>query len=250
MSELAPVDVASATLVPQPFEAEFFGGPCFRLVLSPVANPRALERQLTNLLAEAQAHYAKLVTARVPRSDSGATDVLQRAGFRQIETLITFERALDDTVPLEENRSVRLAEPADFAACIGIGRSAFHTDRFHADDRIPKQAADALKARWVANSLAGRADASFVALAGGRPVGFNLCLKRNSVAVIDLIAVARAQRGQGFGAALVAESLAHYGKSARAMQVGTQASNAASIALYRRLGFVPIAEAATFHWMP
>ncbi len=250
MSELAPIEAASAMLVPQPFEAEFLGGSCFRLVLSPGTNAKALGRQLTSLLAEAQADGAKLVTARVPASDMCTTGVLERAGFRRIETLITFERALNDIELSYEGRSVRLAVPADFAACIEIGRSAFHTDRFHADGRIPKQAADALKARWVANSLAGRADASFVALADGRPVGFNLCLKRNAIAVIDLIAVAHEKRGQGVGAALVMASLAHYAKNARVMQVGTQANNTVSIALYRRLGFTPITEAITLHWIP
>ena len=250
MSELASIDAASATLVPQPFEAEFLGGSCFRLVLSPGTNAKTLGRQLTRLLAEAHAENAKLVTVRVPSSDACTTGVLERAGFRRIETLITFERALNNTEPLDENHAVRLAKSEDFTACIEIGRSAFHTDRFHADGRISKQAADALKARWVANSLAGRADASFVALADGEPVGFNLCLKRHAIAVIDLIAVAGTQRGQGFGAALVAASLAHYAKSTRAMQVGTQANNTVSIALYRRLGFTAIAEAITLHWIP
>ncbi len=249
MSEAARKDVESAVLEPQPFEAEFLGGPCFRLVTSAEAGAKEIGRAMTGLMARPEIRGAKLITARVPGPDAGTIGALERAGFRRIETLITFERALNDSDTPEAGDVVRQARPDDAAACIEIGRSAFHTDRFHADPRIPKAAADALKARWVANDLNGRADAAFVALAEGRPAGFNLCLKRQSVAVIDLIAVDQARRGRGLGAALVAASLAHYAKSARTMQVGTQANNAASIALYRRFGFAPIAEAVTLHWM-
>ncbi|MSO74203.1 MAG: GNAT family N-acetyltransferase [Alphaproteobacteria bacterium] len=250
MIQRALVTPAGLTLEPQPFEAEFLGGPCYRLGRTPGMSADAIGHEIQTLLARAKADGATLITARVPAPEASTIDVLERAGFRRIETLITFERALTDVEPLDTDDSVRLARPGDFDACVEIGRSAFHTDRFHADTRIPKQAADGLKASWVANDLGGRADASFVALADGGPAGFSLCLKRGSVAVIDLIAVAEGQRGRGLGAALVAASLAHCRKSARIMQVGTQASNAASIALYRRLGFAPIGEAGTFHWMP
>jgi ribosomal protein S18 acetylase RimI-like enzyme len=250
MTELARKDLGSMMLEPQSFEAEFLGGPCFRLTFPPAVDAEVAKLEIVGVLAKARAGAARLITARLPAAHADMIGVLVRAGFRQIETLITFERALTDADALEFYRSVGLAQAKDIAGCVEIGRSAFRTDRFHADERIPRQAADALKARWVANDLGGRADAAFVALAEGRPVGFNLCLKRNSIAVIDLIAVAQAQRGRGLGAALVGASLAHYAKGARAMQVGTQANNAASIALYRRFEFAPIAEAATLHWMP
>ena len=205
---------------------------------------------MPGLLARAKASGARLVMARLPAGQTEAIDVLERSGFRRIETLITFERVLENVDTWSSDGPVSRARPEDFGHCIEIGRSAFHTDRFHADARIPKEAANALKARWVANDLAGRADAAFVALADGRPAGFNLCLKRNSVAIIDLIAVAPAYWGRGLGNALVLASLAYYALTANAMQVGTQANNMASIALYRRFGFRPVAEAVTLHWMP
>jgi ribosomal protein S18 acetylase RimI-like enzyme len=238
------------TLEPQPFEAEFLGGPCFRLAIPPEADAEIVGREIVGVLARAKASGARLVMARLPAGRTDPIGVLQHAGFHRIETLITFERALIDAEPLDMDNSVRLAQPRDFDACIEIARSAFQADRFHADARIPTQAADALKARWVANDLGGRADASFVASDAGRPVGFNLCLKRNGVAIIDLIALAPAHRGRGLGAALVAASLAHYAGRTRMIQVGTQANNTASIATYRRFGFHPVTEAATLHWMP
>lgn len=250
MTELARKDADSVTLELQPFEAEFLGGPCFRLAFPLAMDAEAVKREIVSVLAKARASGARLITARLPAARADAISVLERAGFGRVETLITFERPLDERERQDVEPAVVFARREDIAGCIEIGRSAFQTDRFHADERIPKRAADALKARWVSNDLAGRADASFVALAEGLPVGFNLCLKRHSIAVIDLIAVAQAQRGRGLGAALVGASLAHYAKSARAMQVGTQANNAASIALYRRFGFAPVAEAVTLHWMP
>jgi ribosomal protein S18 acetylase RimI-like enzyme len=134
---------------------------------------------------------------------------------------------------------------------VAIAVAALRQDRYHADPRIDDRVADAIKAAWVTNNLAGRADRSLVARnAGGEVVGFNLLLKAAREAVIDLIAVAPMAQHQGYGKALVAAALRAYADDADTMRVGTQAVNTTSLALYRSAGFTLAHEQLTFHWMP
>lgn len=180
--------------------------------------------------------------------DEGPADtVLKAAGFRQVETLITFcRRVPDDAVMPDE---IGPATDADAQACITIGRHAFRLDRFHSDPRLDDSDADELKARWVANSFAGRADAILVARQGGALLGFVLCRRTGPTALIDLIAVADRARGLGIGRRLVDGALAYYAGRVETMTVGTQDTNGPSIALYRAAGFSEARRARTYHWI-
>ena len=54
-------------------------------------------------------------------------------------------------------------------------------------------------------------------------------------------------QGQGLGADLTAAPLSHYGGRVETMQVGTQACNYASLALYQSFGFRIESAAFTLH---
>lgn len=230
----------SAPLIPQQFDSGILGGPVFRLAAG--ADARAA-------LASPEFATARLVIARIPADAAAEAAQLEAAGFQAIERLLTFERALTATPP-DWPEDVRPATPADHAACAAIGRTAFRFDRYHADRRLDPAIGDGIKEAWVLNDLAGRADACLVAVAGGMVVGFNLCLVSGEVATIDLIAVASSHQGRGIGRRLTEAGARHYAGRARLYRAGTQADNAASVTLYRRLGFRVIAEAVTYHWMP
>jgi ribosomal protein S18 acetylase RimI-like enzyme len=238
-----------ARLDPQPFESALLPGPAFRLRLPDEAADHRPTPGLGGLAAWASETGVGLVTARVPAAAAGLQAALAGAGFRAIERLVTLERTLEagEAWPA----GVRRGDPADAEPCAAIARTTFRHDRFHADPQIEPAVADALKARWVLNAFAGRADCCLVAGEPGQVTGFNLCLRTGDLAVIDLIAVAADAQGRGIGRSLVAASLAHYAAAGAArLRVGTQATNVASLALYRRAGFVPVAEAVTFHLVP
>lgn len=232
-----------------PFEESLLGGPVLRLDLDSRTPDAALASEIDAFVAQAQESGVRLVCVRLPWADRRRAAVLTQAGFRRIERLVTWRRSI---LPVPKcDRPVDLARKEDHAACIDIGRNAFTTDRYHADPDIPNAVANALKARWVENSLNGRADVALVARDdAGDVAGFNLIMKSDANPVIDLIAVAKSHRGQGFGRALVVAALDHYRGRAQAMLVGTQSQNAASMALYPALGFTNFAEQATFHWTP
>ena len=117
------------------------------------------------------------------------------------------------------------------------------------DPRIDDFKADELKASWVHNSMTGRADAALVVLQENMARGFVVCMFDGETATIDLIAVASSARGAGLGKQLVKGALDHYGDRAQKMSVGTQDTNAASIALYQGFGFREIEQHITFHWI-
>lgn len=232
MSTAAPV------LTERSFEAEHLGGPVFDCA-DPERAAAAVE--------QARKAGAILVSCRT----EGAGTHLSNAGFRKVETLVTFERKTAGRIvegPI--TAAVRSGGVEDIPACRRIAVAALRWDRFHADPRIDDRAADTLKADWIENDLRGRADVTFVVEALGNVAGFCAMLLRSDVAVIDLIAVDPDRQGQGLGRALVAAALDHYRDRVAAMQVGTQAGNPSSLNFYRSMGFEEIRRADTWHWMP
>jgi ribosomal protein S18 acetylase RimI-like enzyme len=128
-----------------------------------------------------------------------------------------------------------------------IAAEAVTDDRFHADPRFPAEQAGKLKAAWLANDFAGRADCLLVAESEGRLAGYIACLLHQRAAVIDLVAVAPAAQGRGVGASLVEAAIAHYTGRAGHLAAGTQAHNRAAVRLYGKLGFREAQRATTLH---
>ena len=233
-----PDALAAMQVSDQEFESRIFGAPVWKL-------PHVPEMPaLSRLLDQARADGVALVSCRMDEGVPAGN--LEAAGFRRIEKLLTFERPLDDG----PGQVADLALEAEAAACAEIGARVFTHDRYHRDPEIPQDVADEIKRQWVLNGVLGRSDAPIVARVDGEIAGFNLCLRRENIAIIDLIGVARPHQGKGLGRALVAAALGHYAGTCRVMQVGTQDTNGPSIALYERAGFVPVRAAVTFHWTP
>lgn len=226
----------------QPFDTEALGLPVARLAV-----PRGVAaRDVAASAAAWRARGLGLVACRIPEAWHAERDALTAAGFRAIESLVTYERAGGAAPPVPA--AVRPARAADRDACMAIAARAFRSDRYHTDPAIDDGAADRLKARWVANAFAGRADGRLVADEGGGPLGFALGIARDGWALLDLIAVAPEAQGRGLGAALLAGFIAHYAD--RATRAGTQAANRASCRMYERTGYQIVERAVTLHWTP
>jgi ribosomal protein S18 acetylase RimI-like enzyme len=224
------------------FDAAFFGGPVWRYDYDRATNP-------ADVAASAAAGGVRLVACRIPDDDETAALALQAAGFRPVERLVTLHRPVDPVPPVEQ--TVVETTDADRDACIEIAIAALRQDRYHADPQIDDRIADAVKAAWVSNNIAGRASANLVARnSHGRTVGFNQIVQHGREAVIDLIAVAPSGQRQGHGRALVAAGLRSVRGRADTMRVGTQATNLASLALYRSLGFAVLRTQRTYHLTP
>ncbi|MBM3492285.1 MAG: GNAT family N-acetyltransferase [Alphaproteobacteria bacterium] len=229
---------------PQAFDSEQLGRPVVRLAPAIAEHPERL-RQETAAWRRGGVWLASL--RLLAERAAGCEDVLAEHGFRRIETLVTFERST--AAPPPAVYPVERATREDGHEAIAIARSAFRYDRYHADPLVPNAAADRLKGAWVANSLAGRAEAVLVARWDGRVAGFVTLMQTAEAGVIDLVATAPAAQGRGIGRALVAASLAFVAGRRPRLRVATQADNVASQRLYRGCGFAEVARQATYHWV-
>jgi ribosomal protein S18 acetylase RimI-like enzyme len=237
--------VGMLSFVDRPFESDVLG--CRTMHLDQIA---ASDEDLQPLTARSlellSQDGCQLVTVRRPETDRNSISVLQQAGFRVIECLITLSRSLAPTT-FDVPADLSVARREDAEGCAEVARAAFRSDRFHADPAISDGAADELKAQWARNSVAGRADKVFVTRDGSTVTGFNACLLKGRDAVIDLIGVAPLHQGKGLGKALILAAIAHYSGKADTMTVGTQSCNFASLALYQDAGFRISSSALTMH---
>lgn len=185
--------------------------------------------------------------AKVPTDDVATVDALVRAGMSPVDVNVTL--TWDTLAPTRATKGtpkhldIHALRPEEATEVVAIAQRSFERSRFHLDPRFEREEADAVKREWIANYARGaRGDHLFVASLAGTPVGFLAALKTGegdrAHAVIDLVAVDQTARGAGVGRALVDAFIAHYkGKAAR-LQVGTQAANVPSLAMYQAAGFV------------
>lgn len=228
----------TAILSARPFETAHLGGPVYDCVDA---------KQAHEAVRQGRKAGAFLISCRT----SGDGDELATAGFFKVETLVTLERPVTGEVGIPGKvLPVRLAGEEDIADCRLIAAAALRWDRFHADPRIEDAKADALKADWIENDIRGRSDVTLVVEAMDKVAGFCALLLRNDRAVIDLIAVAPDNQGQGIGRSLVVAALNWLRSKAIVLQVGTQAGNPSSLSFYRSMGFQEVQRADTWHWVP
>lgn len=236
---------AELTYRVEEFDSAFLDGPVWRLCVPEDATPDTVCR----FVDRASDAGVRLLFSR-QREDSPAIASLRMAGFRQVETLVTYEAAVPSP-PVACPPPVGHARPEDLDACAMIGRGAFTWDRYHRDPAVPRSVGDQVKEQWVRNAFAGRADHVLVArTATGIVGGFLLLLHREAVGIVDLIAVAPDCRGQGLGKALLEGALATLAGRATTLRAGTQETNESSAAMYRSAGFQPMTRQLTFHWTP
>jgi ribosomal protein S18 acetylase RimI-like enzyme len=227
-------------LAPDPWLSRTLGRPAFGLRL-PLPPAPQLATVLARLPGEA------FCFAKVAEGDGASSATLEACGFRQVDTQVTLERAVNLT-PAAPRVEVRRAEPGDRDAVLDIAGSCFRFSRFHQDARIGLPAAHAIKRAWAANCLDGkRGEEVLVALDEGRPVGFLAVLLAPDAAIIDLIGVATGSQRRGIGAALVDAFVARWRGRTSRLRVGTQAVNAPSIALYERCGFRRVGATRVLH---
>ena len=239
-----------------PWDSEVLQFPCGRI--GPMwarggylERRRRLGKLFDRCTTEAQEQDVCFFSLRLNGTDLAALHAAEDAGFRVIESYLTFARDIDH-IP-ESDKLVRLANPSEAEVVAEIAYRAFHYNRFLADPLIPEERARHSRRDWVRNAFAGRAEAIYVAEEKGNVAGFLLLRSVKNpdgekVGLIDLIAVAPEYPGRGLGSALALQSLHHYQGKSPVVEVGTQAKNAAAVNLYTKLGFRLVRSEFTLHW--
>jgi ribosomal protein S18 acetylase RimI-like enzyme len=241
-------NVHNSWLVEKDFETAIFGGPVYELKFGPQADRYEFER-VTGDIAKVE---PKLVSCRLsPELSAKLAPSLREINFRHVETLSTLS-TLSQRIGSFETKStvVELGAEKDIDEICKISAKAFIYDRFHADPKVANRIADEIKRQWARNAVLGRANKVLIVRNGGVIQGFCACLRAESRAIIDLIAVSPAVCGQGIGSLLLAGVFSEYEGVVSEIHVGTQISNKPSLRLYRRFGFEEIKRVETYHWTP
>lgn len=176
--------------------------------------------------------------AKVPAADIAAVWRLADAGFRVVDTAISFDGRITGAAV----DGIRFAAPEDRESVAHIAATAFRYSRFHLDPFVPRAVADAIKSTWAMNYFEGkRGDGMVVAERDGHVVGFlQLLWASPDRLVIDLIGVEPEYQGRSIGRSMILYAALRGtgdGRTPTAMTVGTQAANGPSIRLYESLGF-------------
>lgn len=177
--------------------------------------------------------------AKVPVEDVAEVSRLEAAGFRVVDVNMTFSRAGGE-IAAPAAPVVRV-DAATAPAVLDIAGSCFQYSRFHLDPCVDDELAGRIKREWVRSYAEGRRGHSlWAALDGGKPAGFLAVLTTETggkrQAVIDLIGVAKANQGRGFGRDLTRFFIREFAAYDELL-VGTQAANAPSMRLYESCGF-------------
>ena len=141
------------------WDSDYFGTPTYRLftglfeesVISTVMAQAATDLRLQL----AQRHPAYYCFAQIPAEDAVLLQGLTGAGWRLVETRLTYyhDQLADFDCP---RPAVRLAAPAEAAHLGRIAATARNPyDRFHADPWYGAAVADAYLARYAENTLTG-----------------------------------------------------------------------------------------------
>ena len=210
----------------------------------------AKDMLLEELLVEAQNLGVWHMSVRVDASDLSSLHVLEDAGFITVDGILTFALDLKEHHAVEPgvDFKIRLATADDAADAAALARTAFVSDRFHADPFIDRELADELHAAWARNSCEGKAaDAVLIAEDQSGLLGFVTCklpkaVGRNShnsrTGTIALVAVAPHARSRRVGYSLTMAALEWFrSHGCEAVEVGTQLSNIPASRLYQACGF-------------
>lgn len=228
------------------WDSAWFGTPVYK-VFTGIFSPGAdVLRAAATLRAELAARGAFYAFSVVPAEDTVMLQALSGAGWRLMETRLTYYRSQLDTFDYARYpvRPANGAEAPILGAVAARARNAY--DRFHADPWFGQARADAYLARYAENAVAnGLADTVLVPdLPGQLPDAF--------LAISDLAADARAlgvglsrvlltavgPANRGWHVKLLAETV-HRAQAAghEAVLMTTQATNHAVFRSCEKLGF-------------
>ncbi|MDH3314519.1 MAG: hypothetical protein OER43_01945 [Gammaproteobacteria bacterium] len=148
------------------WDTRYFGFPVYRIVFA--SYPDEFDQGASQAMAEsyrmlvsrlAEQHQRFYVFAELPSEDLLVLQAMSLAGFRLIETRLTFFREDIQHFERAERYPTRVASEADIPTLQDVARRARNAfDRYHADPFFSTSEADEYLATYVANSVRGFSD--------------------------------------------------------------------------------------------
>ena len=213
------------------------------------------QQEIHALVQYCRETQAKLAIVRCPVGMPDVAQKLEDAGFRLMDTHVSYERSLRELPPSSGPAFCEIS-PADAgdAGCVeAIARECFnnYVGHYHADPRLDRTACDEVYAAWARRCWQAR-DGShevFAAYVDRNAVGFlSVELEHGGAARVPLNAVLPEYRRQGIYTGLLVRGM-HWSaeRGAIRLRISTQLSNVAVQTAWTRLGFGLTRAEYTFH---
>jgi N-acetylglutamate synthase-like GNAT family acetyltransferase len=180
--------------------------------------------------------------------DADAMGVLEDAAFSRVDVRVTLE--LQPIPPASPRPAdTRPACLSDISALRRIAEISHHDTRFYHDQHFNREQCDELYRVWIEKSCQGWADHVVVVEADGNAIGYlTVHLREPDSAMIGLVGVDPAYRGQGIGARLMGGALAWISRqSVTRVWTATQERNSASQRFFQNAGFRVTNRAVWYH---
>jgi len=189
-----------------------------------------------------------MVSCRIPAHWVDVGMELQEAGFRHVETVVDAVRATERVAFLDCSLELRNASPGDCGWIGDIAGSAFTTDRFTVDNRIPRGASGKRYRRFAEQAV--RSGNMLKVVAGDNNVGFISYEDHGDTRRLVLTAIARQFQSQSYGwmawRKLIWKS---FDEGKRSMTATISTLNMPALNLYTSLGFRFSHPQSTYHWI-
>lgn len=201
------------------------------------------------------AHAVRLVIARVATDDTARAQALEARGYRLMDTLLYYRRALGAAeiapLALPAGYAIDAARPTP-VEMRALATQAFkgYMGHYHADPAIPPALADEVYASWAERSAADPEVAQHIVTIRHRSglAAFATLNTRGDACEGVLFAVDASHRNQGLHRVLVRASLAHAQASGcGAFFSSTQVANHTVQRNWIREGLLPDRGCYTFH---
>ena len=230
---------------PLPWDSDFFGLPIARL----------RETRLTRELWQGAEAWCRGRGVRCLYCfldpDFQSTGIVEAGGGHLVDTRITFEWRGAEAPPVptspgrDASNRIRAAGAADMPSIESIAARS-HRGRFHVDRHFDPAKADEMYRVWIRKGRDEKKHDVLVAIdnATDEIRGYCACARkvlpsRQTVGVIDLIAVDEASRAGGIGRDLITAALSYFvARGMTTIHLVTQAQNIAAQRLYQRCGFL------------
>ena len=233
-----------------PWDSDIFGFPVAQITEMRIAD-RA-HADLVPFMAWLERENIRLASCRLTEDRLDESMLLERFGFRFVEMVLHPHLAdLQTYLCAPQGLHVELADVADLPAIEEIAAHAFGYERFHADPRLVRAAADRRYRVWVRNSHEHPAQKLYKICDGTDLVAFFVTEdKPDGLCYWHLTAVSPAFQGRGYGKRVWREML-HFHRREGRTRVGTTiaARNTPVLNLYASLNFRFLPPEITLHWL-
>jgi ribosomal protein S18 acetylase RimI-like enzyme len=237
------------------WDTDFFSIPIGRI------NASVLDTDaVTVILADAREQGIRCLYFEADPNDLTTVLSVEKNSFHLVDVRVVLEHPFKNRpapsllYPISSELCITPAKASDLPRLEEISVEVGQFSRYNFDENFAPGDDKRLYRVWIKNSLAGFADAVFVARWGGEngdAIGLITCTARHGISHIQLAGVHHEYRQKGVGTALVQAALDWSRElDVEKMQVVTQARNVSAQRLYQQMGFFTKSMTLFYHkWL-